>query len=75
MVFSDPSFLFYFLPVALATYWMGAWRLRNLYLFAISLFFYATGGGALVLLLLVTAVLTFHFELVIDRTDAISIRK
>jgi alginate O-acetyltransferase complex protein AlgI len=75
MVFSNPSFLFYFLPVALATYWIGAWRFRNLYLLAISLFFYATGGGALVLLLLVTAVFTFLFALVIDRTDAISIRK
>jgi alginate O-acetyltransferase complex protein AlgI len=66
MVFSDPSFLFYFLPVALLTYWIGAWRFRNFYLLAISFMFYAAGGGMLVFLLLATSLLTFLFALAID---------
>jgi alginate O-acetyltransferase complex protein AlgI len=69
MVFSDPSFLFYFLPFALLTYWVGAWRFRNFYLLTISFIFYAAGGGALVLLLLAASILTFLFAIAIDQFE------
>lgn len=67
MVFSDPAFLFYFLPVVLLTYWAGGWRWRNSYLLAVSVVFYISGGGALVLLVLGTAVVAYVAGLLIER--------
>ncbi len=51
MVFSDPVFLYAFLPMCLAVYWAGAWRARNVYLVAIGTVFYIWGGQSLILLL------------------------
>ena len=69
MVFSDPSFLFYFLPIVLFVYWLGAWRQRNLFLLFVSLAFYTSGGGRLVLLLVGSASLTFGAALAIEKTE------
>ena len=68
MVFSDPSFLFYFLPLVLLAYWLGAWRQRNLFLLMVSLVFYTSGGGRLVLLLVGSASLTFGAALVLEKS-------
>ncbi|MDP2289755.1 MAG: MBOAT family protein [Actinomycetota bacterium] len=51
MVFSDPVFLFAFLPACLLLYWAGAWRVRNVFLIGIGTTFYIWGGQAFVLLL------------------------
>ena len=51
MVFSDPVFLYVFLPACLALYWIGAWRARNIFLILIGSVFYVWGGQAFVLLL------------------------
>ena len=43
MVFSGIPFLFYFLPAALALYYLVPWKLKNLVLLVVSLIFYAWG--------------------------------
>lgn len=68
MVFSDPAFLFYFLPLVLLTYWAGGWRHRNLFLLLTSLAFYTAGGGSLVLLVVLSAAFTFAIGLYVGST-------
>ena len=67
MVFSDPAFLFYFLPIGLLAYWSGLWRIRNTFLLLISILFYTSGGGGLVALVLVSALWTYSVAIAIDR--------
>ena len=43
MVFSSPIFLFLFLPLVLAYFLVPGLRLRNLWLLAFSIIFYAWG--------------------------------
>jgi len=52
MVFSSPVFLFLFLPVVLAVYFLLPERLRNLWLLDTSLVFYAWGEPRFVLVML-----------------------
>ena len=75
MVFSNPSFLFYLLPITLALYWVVGWRKRNFFLLIVSLLFYIAGGGALVMLLVASGLLTYSSALLIDRTGIESKRK
>lgn len=56
MVFSDPVFIFVFLPVTLIIYWLGAWRVRNIFLVTTGFVFYLSGAGNIVLLLMTTIV-------------------
>jgi alginate O-acetyltransferase complex protein AlgI len=51
MVFSDPVFLFVFMPTCLVLLWLGAWRARNVYLIAVGTVFYIWGGQGFILLL------------------------
>jgi alginate O-acetyltransferase complex protein AlgI len=51
MVFSDPVFLYVFLPAVLALYWAGGWRVRNVFLIFVGAIFYLWGGGAFIVLL------------------------
>lgn len=51
MVFSDPVFLFFFLPCCLTLLWLGAWRIRNVFLTLIGGLFYVWGAGAFIWLL------------------------
>ena len=57
MVFSDPVFLFFFLPACLLAYWLGAWRLRNVFICVVGAVFYMWGGRGFVALLLSSIVL------------------
>ena len=52
MIFSSPVFLFLFLPVVLAVYFLLSGRLRNLWLLGTSLVFYAWGEPRFVLVML-----------------------
>ena len=54
MAFSSVQFLFVFLPLSLAVYWLCPKRLRNAVLAAFSLLFFAWAGlkGAAILVLL-----------------------
>jgi alginate O-acetyltransferase complex protein AlgI len=69
MVFSDPVFLFAFLPVVLALYWVVAFRNRNAYLAIVGILFYIWSGGALVFLLISTIVLNHVAALLIHRSE------
>ena len=68
MVFSSVTFLFYFLPAFLISYFaMPGVRTKNLVLLAFSLVFYAWGGLANVAVLAVSIVANYGFALLIDR--------
>ncbi len=51
MVFSDPVFVYFFLPACLVVYWLGGWRRRNPLICVAGAVFYMWAGGALILLL------------------------
>lgn len=59
MVFSDPVFVYFFLPLCLTTYWVGGWRHRNLLMCVLGTVFYMWEGGALILLLGATIVVNY----------------
>ncbi len=59
MVFSSLLFLFRFLPVVLAIYYIAPKKFRNPVLFASSLFFYAWGEPVYVILILFSSVLDY----------------
>ncbi len=59
MIFSSVTFLFLFLPLALAGSLVAGKKYRNLLLFAASLLFYVWGEGGYVLLLLSSIIITF----------------
>jgi alginate O-acetyltransferase complex protein AlgI len=70
MVFSSITFLFFFLPLALAiTFCSGKWK--NVSLLALSLLFYAWGEGIYLLVMLGSIVFNFTCGRLIRRNDAI----
>ena len=78
MVFSSSVFLFAFMPLSLAVYFVLPRRsLRNVWLLLISLVFYAWGEPVYVVLMLFSIVVNWAFALVIDRSgqSAQSLRK
>jgi alginate O-acetyltransferase complex protein AlgI len=76
MVFSSPIFLFLFLPVVLAVYFLlPGLRVRNCWLLLVSLLFYAWGEVGFILLLLVSTLVNFELGKWVERTEAIPRRK
>jgi alginate O-acetyltransferase complex protein AlgI len=67
VVFSDPVFLYVFLPVLLVVYWAAAWRIRNLFLCLAGGIFYMWGGGAFIVLLLASIVLNHSMARLLAR--------
>ena len=72
MVFSGPTFLYYFLPVTLIVYFLtpmpkGSPRLRNLTLLIASLVFYAWGEPRYVFLMIAQCLASWGFSLLIDK--------
>lgn len=57
MVFSDPIFLYVFLPTCLIMYWAGGWRARSPFAAVAGLFFYMWGGQAYAIILASSIVL------------------
>ncbi len=71
MVFSSASFLFFFLPAALALYHVAPRRARNGVLLAFSLVFYAWGAGTFTLVLVASIAANFVVGLKVEQaTDA-----
>jgi alginate O-acetyltransferase complex protein AlgI len=64
--FASPLFLWYFMPAVLVVYWMLPARMRNGVLAAVSLLFYAVGGGKFVLVLLGCMALNYLAGLAVD---------
>jgi alginate O-acetyltransferase complex protein AlgI len=67
MVFSSPLFLFFFLPIVLGAHFICPRPLRNLLLLAASLWFYAWGEPALVLVLLASIGMNYGLGLWVHR--------
>lgn len=68
MLFTEPGFLFLFLPVLLGLYFLPGRRHRNLLLLAASVLFYARGGGAFTWLILGSIVFNYLAALWVHRT-------
>lgn len=69
MVFSSVIFLFFFLPLVLfGNYLIRNIQAKNIFLLVFSLLFYAWGEGALVVLVLLSAVLNYFIGIGIART-------
>lgn len=66
MVFSEPIFLFIFLPLTLALYFISGRGARNIVLLLMSLFFYAWGEKIYVLVLLGSIAVNYGFGLLIS---------
>jgi alginate O-acetyltransferase complex protein AlgI len=75
MVFSAPTFLFLFLPMALLGFFVMPKAGRTPFLVAASLFFYAWGEQQLVLLLMGSIVLNWALALLIARTGSSRARR
>ena len=67
MLFTEPTFLFVFLPGLLALYFLLPRGHRNLLLVVASVVFYASGGGAFTSLMLVSIAVNYLAALAIDR--------
>lgn len=67
MVFSEPTFLFFFLPLTMAFYFLMPGKIKNLFLLIVSLIFYAWGEGLFLLVILAMIALNYFFALWIDQ--------
>lgn len=67
MVFSSITFLFAFLPVTILLYFIVGKALRNILLLSASLFFYAWGEGAYLLLMLGSIALNYAIGFYLGR--------
>ena len=67
MVFSSIPFLFIYLPVVLAVYYIVPVRGRNLWLFVVNLLFYGWGERVYILLMLLSITINYVNGILIDR--------
>lgn len=67
MVFSSSVFLFGFLPVLLAVYFIAAERYRNAILFLASLFFYAWGEPRNIAIMLLSIAVNYALGFVVEK--------
>ena len=67
MVFSSITFLFYFLPIVLAIYYIVPNKLKNIVLLISSLAFYFYGEPTYILLMIFSIISTYIFGILIDR--------
>lgn len=67
MVFSSITFLFYFLPVVLAIYYIVPNKLKNIVLLLASLLFYFYGEPKYLLLMISSIIITYIFGLLINK--------
>lgn len=70
MVFSSLLFLFVYLPVVLAIYYIVPRRWRNLWLFVANLVFYGWGEPVYILLMLFSICINYFSGILIDRHRA-----
>lgn len=67
MVFSSITFLFYFLPIVLAIYYIVPNKFKNTILLISSLIFYFYGEPKYVWLMIISIILTYIFGILIDK--------
>ena len=61
MLFSSNVFLYFYLPIVLALYYLSPRKIRNLVLFVVSLVFYGWGEPVYVLLMAATILINYLF--------------
>lgn len=66
MLFSTLTFLFVFLPIVLAGYYLINGRFKNIFLLIASLFFYAWGEPKFVLVMMATIIMNYVVALFIQ---------
>lgn len=67
MIFSSITFLFYFLPIVLAIYYIVPKKIKNIVLLISSFIFYAYGEPRYVFLMFFSILVTYIFGLLIDK--------
>ena len=67
MVFSSITFLFYFLPVVLAIYYIVPNKYNNIVLLLASLFFYFYGEPKYVIVMIISIICIYLFGILIDK--------
>ena len=65
MIFSSIIFLFYFLPIVMAIYYIVPKKMKNIVLLISSLIFYAYGEPKYVFLMIFSITATYIFGLLI----------
>lgn len=69
MLFSSIPFLFYFLPLVLAVYFLVPWKLKNAVLLLSSLIFYGWGEPRYVFLMIASILLFYVCGLLIEKAN------
>ncbi len=69
MVFSEPVFMFVFLPVTLLLYYAVPFRYKNAVLFLTGLFFYSWGEPVYVLIMILSTLIDYLAGRVMDHFD------
>jgi alginate O-acetyltransferase complex protein AlgI len=67
VLFTEPTFLFLFLPVLLALYFLPSHRHRNWLLLVASVVFYAKGGGSFTWLIALSIAFNYYAAIWVDR--------
>ena len=67
MVFSSLLFMFIYLPVVLAVYYLVPVRWRNPWLFAVNMVFYGWGEPVYILLMLFSICINFFSGILVER--------
>ena len=69
MVFSEPVFLFMFLPVALLLYYAVPFRFKNSVLFLTGLLFYSWGEPVYVVIMVISTLIDYTAGRIMDKYD------
>ena len=67
MIFSSLTFLFAYLPLTLAVYFLAPQRLRNLVLLLVSLFFYGWGEPVYIVIMFVSIGIDYTHGLLVEK--------
>ena len=70
MVFSEPVFMFMFLPVTLLVYYAVPFRLKNAVLFLSGLLFYSWGEPVYVLIMILSTLIDYLAGRIMDKFEA-----
>ena len=76
MLFTEPTFLFLFLPILIALYFsVSSIRARNLLLVIASVIFYAKGGGSFTFLILLSIAFNYRMAIAVSAARASNERR
>ena len=70
MVFSTPFFLFFYLPIVLAAYYLTPLRLRNAVLLLVNLVFYGWGEPVYILIMFASIAIDYTHGMLVARAKA-----